>query len=95
VRALHGTQEDYLRALHERFGDLDLSGLDVVLDCAHGATYRSAPEIFRRVGATVTVVFPDPAAVAAIGANPLDPQTRVPAATAGRAQGRAGLGPAR
>jgi phosphoglucosamine mutase len=56
VRALHGTQEDYLRALHERFADLDLAGLDVVLDCAHGATYRSAPEIFRRAGATVTAL---------------------------------------
>ena len=56
VRALHGTQEDYLRALHERFAGLDLTGLDVVLDCAHGATYRAAPEIFRRVGATVTTV---------------------------------------
>jgi phosphoglucosamine mutase len=56
VRALHGTQEDYLRALHERFADLDLGGLDVVLDCAHGATYRAAPEIFRRVGATVTAL---------------------------------------
>jgi phosphoglucosamine mutase len=56
LRALHGTQEDYLRALHERFADLDLVGLDVVLDCAHGATYRAAPEIFRRLGATVTAV---------------------------------------
>ena len=26
VRALHGTQEDYLRALHERFAELDLTG---------------------------------------------------------------------
>jgi phosphoglucosamine mutase len=56
VRALHGTQEDYLRALHERFADLDLTGLDVILDCAHGATYRAAPEIFRRLGATVTAL---------------------------------------
>jgi phosphoglucosamine mutase len=56
VRALHGTQEDYLRALHERFADLDLAGLDVVLDCANGATYRVAPEIFRRTGATVTAL---------------------------------------
>ena len=56
VRALHGTQEDYLRALHERFADLDLGGLDVALDCAHGATYRVAPEIFRRLGATVTAL---------------------------------------
>jgi phosphoglucosamine mutase len=56
VRALHGTQEDYLRALHSRFSDLDLTDLDVVLDCAHGATYRAAPEIFRRAGATVTAL---------------------------------------
>ena len=45
-------------------------------------------------GATVTVISPDEASVAAIGANALDPATRVPAATAGRAQGRAGLPPA-
>ena len=56
IRALHGTQEDYLRALHERFADLDLSGVRVALDCANGATHRVAPEIFRRLGATVTVV---------------------------------------
>jgi phosphoglucosamine mutase len=60
IRELHGTQEDYLRALQERFGDLDLSGLDVALDCAHGSTYRAAPEIFRRLGATVTVLADAP-----------------------------------
>ena len=27
-----------------------------MLDCAHGATYRSGPEIFRRLGASVTVL---------------------------------------
>jgi len=56
VRALHGTHEDYLRALHERFAALDLTGVAVALDCAHGATYRVAPEIFRRLGATVTAL---------------------------------------
>jgi phosphoglucosamine mutase len=60
VRAMHGTHEDYLRALHERFEDLDLTGRDVVLDCANGATYRVAPEIFRRLGATVTVLHDGP-----------------------------------
>ena len=45
-------------------------------------------------GATVTVISPDEASAAAIGTNALDPATRVPAATAGRAQGRAGLPPA-
>jgi phosphoglucosamine mutase len=56
IRALHGTDEDYLRALHERFAALDLSAVDVVLDCAHGATHRVGPEIFRRLGARVTVI---------------------------------------
>jgi NTE family protein len=45
----------------------------------------------RARGAEVTVIAPDQASVTAIGANPLDPGTRVPAAEAGRAQGRAGL----
>jgi NTE family protein len=45
-------------------------------------------------GAAVTVISPDEASAAAIGTNALDPATRVPAATAGRAQGRAGLPPA-
>jgi phosphoglucosamine mutase len=56
LRALHGTAEDYLRELHVHFEALDLAGLDVVLDCANGATYRVAPEIFRRLGAAVTVI---------------------------------------
>ncbi len=60
VHRLHGTQEDYLRGLHERFAGLDLSGVDVLLDCAHGATYRVAPEIFRRLGAAVTVLADEP-----------------------------------
>jgi len=59
-RELHGQQEDYLRELHSRFGGLDLSGLDVVLDCAHGSTYRVAPEIFRRLGASPTVIADRP-----------------------------------
>jgi len=60
VRQLHGTLEDYLRELQTRFGDSDLAGVDVVLDCAHGATYQAAPEIFRRLGATVTVLADAP-----------------------------------
>ncbi len=60
IREMHGTQEDYLRALQERFGGVDLAGLDVVLDCANGSTYRTAPEIFRRLGAAVTVLADAP-----------------------------------
>ena len=60
VRLLHGTLEDYLRELQTRFSALDLTGVDVALDCAHGATYQAAPEIFRRLGATVTVLADEP-----------------------------------
>jgi phosphoglucosamine mutase len=60
VDPLRGTDEDYLRALQERFADLSLEGIDVVLDCANGSTYRCAPEIFRRLGATVTVLAAEP-----------------------------------
>jgi phosphoglucosamine mutase len=60
VRALHGTQEDYLRALETRFQGLDLAGVDVLLDCAHGATYKVGPEVFRRLGATVTTIGAEP-----------------------------------
>ena len=56
IERLHGTDEDYLRALQERFAGLSLTGINVVLDCAHGATYRTGPEIFRRLGASVTVL---------------------------------------
>ncbi|MEA2350406.1 MAG: phosphoglucosamine mutase, partial [Thermoleophilaceae bacterium] len=61
VRELHGAGGDYLRELHSRFAGLDLSKRSVLLDCAHGATYRVAPEIFRRLGARVeaTAVEPD------------------------------------
>jgi phosphoglucosamine mutase len=60
VRRFHGALEDYLRALHERFLDLDLSGRRILLDCANGSTYEAAPEIFRRLGAHVDVMAAAP-----------------------------------
>jgi phosphoglucosamine mutase len=35
---------------------LDLGGMTVALDCAHGATYRVAPRVFRRLGAKVVAI---------------------------------------
>ncbi|MGB9185175.1 MAG: phosphoglucosamine mutase [Solirubrobacteraceae bacterium] len=60
VSRLHGALEDYLRELHARFADLDLSGRRVLLDCANGATFRAAPEIFRRLGAEVETMADEP-----------------------------------
>ncbi|HWD85396.1 MAG TPA: phosphoglucosamine mutase [Solirubrobacteraceae bacterium] len=52
--------DDYLKALHDRFSGLDLTGRRILLDCANGATYQAAPEIFRRLGAQVTVLADQP-----------------------------------
>jgi len=60
VRELHGASGDYLRELELRFRDLDLSGRRLLIDCANGATYRVAPEIFRRLGADVDAVAAAP-----------------------------------
>jgi phosphoglucosamine mutase len=60
VRPFHGALEDYLRELQVRFAELDLSGRRILLDCANGATYRAAPEIFRRLGAQVDVLADEP-----------------------------------
>ncbi|HXS48060.1 MAG TPA: phosphoglucosamine mutase, partial [Solirubrobacterales bacterium] len=55
VRELNGGLEDYLRELQASF-PFDLSGRKVVLDCAHGATFRAAPAIFERLGAEVETI---------------------------------------
>ncbi len=60
IQPMAGTAEDYVDALAGRFEGLSLSGLDVVLDCANGATFEVAPEIFTRLGAHVTALAVDP-----------------------------------
>ncbi len=40
--------------------DYTLEGTKVVLDCAHGATYKVAPETFFELGADVTSLFDEP-----------------------------------
>lgn len=40
--------------------DRDLTGLHVVLDCAHGAASGISPRVFKDAGATVTVIGNDP-----------------------------------
>jgi len=39
---------------------LTLTGLSIVLDCAHGATYHIAPSVFRELGAEVSVLGASP-----------------------------------
>jgi phosphoglucosamine mutase len=40
--------------------ELDLKGLKVVIDCAHGAAYHVAPPVFHELGAEVVAVGSDP-----------------------------------
>ncbi|MBV8559208.1 MAG: phosphoglucosamine mutase [Acidimicrobiia bacterium] len=37
-----------------------LDGLHVVIDCANGAGYRTAPDVLRRLGVRIDVLFADP-----------------------------------
>jgi phosphoglucosamine mutase len=60
VRRLEGALDDYVEALAERFAGLDLSGRRILLDCANGATFTAAPEIFRRLGASVDLAAVEP-----------------------------------
>jgi phosphoglucosamine mutase len=60
VKPFEGALEDYLSRLEERFSGLELRGARVLLDTANGATFRAAPEIFRRLGADVTVMADEP-----------------------------------
>lgn len=40
--------------------DMDLKGLKVSLDCANGASYKVAPNVFERLGAEVNVISNNP-----------------------------------
>lgn len=40
--------------------DRDLTGLHIVIDCAHGAAAGISPRVFKDAGATVTVIGDDP-----------------------------------
>ncbi len=41
-------------------GEAPLDGLTIVLDCANGAAYDVAPEVFTRLGATVLAIHAEP-----------------------------------
>ncbi|WP_234495242.1 phosphoglucosamine mutase [Vibrio maritimus] len=40
--------------------DLSLAGLKIVIDCAHGATYKIAPSVFKELGAELISIGVDP-----------------------------------
>ncbi len=52
-------RERYVASLLER-RPVDLSGFSIVVDCAHGATAVTAPEVLERLGARVTTIGAEP-----------------------------------
>ena len=53
-------QGRYIEFCKSNFINLDLSGLSLLLDCAHGATYSVAPKVFEELGAKVATIGTDP-----------------------------------
>lgn len=54
-------QQQYLAFLeHEVARDLSLDGTKMVVDCANGAAYKLAPELFTRLGAEVDAINASP-----------------------------------
>ena len=51
IEDARGRYISYLKSTFPK--DLELDGLKIVLDCAHGATYRVAPEVFSELGAEI------------------------------------------
>ncbi len=60
VRILERPVERYLEHVGSLFPGLDLHGLKLVVDCAHGATSAAAPALLRRFGAEVVALFAQP-----------------------------------
>ncbi|HEU4369284.1 MAG TPA: phosphoglucosamine mutase [Methylomirabilota bacterium] len=56
----YARSEKYYVDFLTRCFPLDLAGLTIMLDCAHGATFRVAPSVFRRLGARVITLCARP-----------------------------------
>ena len=58
VQDAEGRYVEFCKASVER--GMNLRGIHIVLDCAHGATYQVAPAVFTELGARVTVIHASP-----------------------------------
>jgi len=57
ARRIDDAQGRYVEFCKSTFpGELDLKGMRVVVDCAHGAAYDVAPHVFHELGADVTPI---------------------------------------
>ena len=60
ARRIEDAAGRYIEFCKSTSGYLNLEGMNIVLDCAHGATYDVAPKVFRELGATVHVIGASP-----------------------------------
>lgn len=61
ARRIDGAAERYIEFCKSSFpNELDLKGLKLVVDCAHGATYHIAPKVFHELGAEVITLGAEP-----------------------------------
>ncbi|HVT36509.1 MAG TPA: phosphoglucosamine mutase [Nevskiaceae bacterium] len=50
----------YIEFCKGSFGEKNLRGVKIVVDCAHGAAYRTAPAVFEELGADIDVIADRP-----------------------------------
>ncbi len=61
VRRIEDARGRYIEFCKSTFpNDLDLRGLKIVVDCAHGAAYQIAPSVFHELGADVVTIGAQP-----------------------------------
>lgn len=60
ARRIDDANGRYVEFCKSTSGYLNLDGMNIVLDCAHGATYDVAPKVFRELGAQITVIGAQP-----------------------------------
>jgi phosphoglucosamine mutase len=61
ARRLDDAQGRYIEFCKSTFPtDMDLRGLRIVIDCAHGAAYHIAPDVFHELGAEVITIGTQP-----------------------------------
>ena len=61
VRRIDDARGRYIEFCKSTFpNDLDLRGLRIVVDCAHGAAYHVAPDVFHELGAEVVAIGAQP-----------------------------------
>ncbi len=61
VKRIEDARGRYIEFCKSTFpNDLDLRGLKIVVDCAHGAAYHTAPSVFHELGADVVTIGTQP-----------------------------------